>query len=244
MADIETGKKWNYDLEKQHLVTHQNIYAKDLGLWRRQCFEAMEHSGYKVEYFNAIDRGADLYQDPITQWEDSIILSCILDEHPKVKLLKEYGWYNEDEDLRGSIIYLPMYKDWTCKEIFHVEKESLVRVSYFGQTSPKDFRISDIQEDSVYGVYYICKIVPERFDNFEYITENGNHYLKKKYGRDPECDHEKKKVKDSPNIYHNEDQEAYLKGKGNEGIDVTRPYEDTKKDEYQSYSQLIMNSFK
>lgn len=236
-------KDWNYKIERQHIVPHPNIYSLDHDLNRRMANEACAHSGYKVQYFEAIEE-SDFYQDKVVTWKDAVVMDCIFDENPKVKILKELGWYNHDSEIQGQIIYLPMYKglNGLSKDIFSVKDQSLIRVSYFGQNYPVDFRITEKRMDSTYGIFWICKLAPESLDNFEYITSHGSHFLKRRDDAPEECVHDTTEDKDKDErVFQNEDQEKYLINKEVEPVSESRPkYSDIKYDERLSYSQLIM----
>jgi hypothetical protein len=251
MANVDNGHvqyrdvDWNYKLEDQNVVRQKNLFRVDVSLQRRIFWDACTHSGYKVEYFEPIEEHRDLYQDPtVESWKASVIVPCILDEHPKVKVLKEFGWFSEgDSELQAQLIYVPMYSNWETKEIFHVKDQSIFRMTYFGQNYPSDFRLTDKRMDSVYGNYWILKVSPEHMDNFYYVTDHGSHYLKRK--KDDEtvkCEHkENPEQQRDMRIYQNEDLEKYLFGKKGEGITDSTPLgKEITWDSADTYSQLIM----
>ena len=189
-----------------------------LDLVRRMSFEAMLSTGITVDFYRCNSSKSDLYQDPDCTWDPAIQVSCIFEDNPKVKILKNLGWYNEDEEIRPPIIYLPMYIDWESKKLFDVTSNSLVRVHYFGQNTPSEFRITERKMDSVYGVYWVCKLSPERLNKFEEVRINGTHFLKRK-DRDDGCIHDKEN-NDSDSDFNgdleHEDYENYLKKSNNE----------------------------
>ena len=47
----------------------------------------------------------------------------------------------------------------------------------------------DKKMDSIYGVYWVCKLAPERLDHFYVVNEKGRHFLKLKKRYYKEADH-------------------------------------------------------
>ncbi len=226
----EYMKEWNYPLESQHLSGNPKIFGRDVSLVRRMAYEAMYSTGITVEYYKCCENRPDFYQDPDCKWDSAITMGAIFEDNPKIKILKDLGWFTEDEEIRPMIIYLPMYKDWTAKDVFDIKSNSLIKVNYFGQSSPSEFRITDKRMDSVYGCYWICKLAPERLDNFYELVLNGSHYLKKKQPGDTideKCEHARNDTGLDERNYEHEDYEEYIK----KNID-----------EEDDYSSLIMNS--
>ena len=239
----ETG--WGYELEDQNLIRQKNLFRCDISLQRRLFYDACLHSGYKVEYFEAEREQRDLYYDTTVLWKESIILPCIFDDTKNIKILKNLGWFAADQEIQPNILYLPMYKKWETKEILDLQDQSLFRINYFGQNYPVDFRLSEKRRDSVYGIYWICKLAPEYLDNFYYITDHGSHYLKRKKDNTSSCEHKKsEEYKQDNRRYQNEDLEAYLFGKKGEKVSDQRPYEiqdlTSNNQEGKTYEQLIM----
>lgn len=178
MAD-EYGKIWRYPVERQHVVNNPVIFNKDIDLQRRMFWEAAQSTGILVEFYNCVYDDSDFNNDPNNLWEDKIILPIIFDDHPKVKVIKELGWFTEDDE-RPMLAYLPIYKDWTTKELLHLREQSLMRVFYYGNDMPAEFRVTDKKMDSLYGVYWVCKLAPERINEFYFVQEGGRHFLKLK----------------------------------------------------------------
>lgn len=256
MANVDNGRtqerdkdwKWWDQRGDQNFVRQDNLFRSDVSLQRRIFWDSCTHSGYKVEYFEAEEEVRDIYYDPITRWKDSIILPCIFDDSKNIKVLKNLGWYSADQEIQPTILYLSMYKHWETKEILDLKDQSLFRISYFGQRTPSDFRLTEKKMDSVYGVYWICKLAPEHLDNFYYVTDHGSHYLKRKEDKEAKCDHQYgekgEESKRDSRIYQHEDLEAYLFGKKGEEVSDQRPYDKeeftSNNQEIKTYSQLIM----
>lgn len=206
----EQDKDWRYQLESQHLSGNPIIFGKDIDLVRRMAFESFMSMGITVEYYRCWYDKKDFYQDPDCKWDDRILMHAVFEDNPRIKVLKDLGWYNEDEEIRSPIIYLPLYKDWRSKEVFDIKDNSLIKVHYFGQESPSEFRITEKKMDSVYGVNWICRLAPERLEDFFTITDNGTHYLKRKKPGDriPEtCDHDANDTHEDGRIYQHGDYE-------------------------------------
>lgn len=188
MSNEGSDRGYNFSIEPQHTSHNTRIIGRDCEIVRRQVWEAMCSVGITTYFYKCLSDKGDFYQDPNCMWAEGILLDCIFEDTPKIKLLKEYGWFTEDEEIRPQIIYLPIYSDWTTKEILDVTVNSLVKVNYFGQVTPSEFRITDKKMDSVYGCYYICKLAPERMECFEEVDKDGYKFLKV---RDSEpCNHE------------------------------------------------------
>lgn len=223
----EVDKDWRYGLESQHLSGNPKIFGKDFDLVRRMAFEAMFSVGISVEYFRCSNNTPDFYKDPNCTWDDAITMSAIFDDNPKIKIIKQLGWFTEDDEAKPILIYLPMYKDWNTKEIYQIEDNSLIRIHYFGQQEPSEFRITDKRLDSVYGIYWICKLAPERLDNFYMVTQDGTHYLKRDDTRDYEgCEHKHEENPDD-RVFQHGDYEKY-------------PEKNEKDDSEDDYSFLVM----
>lgn len=166
-------------LERQHSVHNPIIFNHDLEIQRRMFVEAATSTGVITDFYNCVSSKSDIYNDPNCLWEDAIKLPIIFDDAPKVKVLKNLGWYTEDDE-SPTLAYLPMYKDWQMKELLDVKDNSLMRIYYFGQPNPAEFRITDRKMDSIYGIHWVCKLAPERLNQFYLINDHGKHFLKKK----------------------------------------------------------------
>lgn len=199
MAD-EVGKLWRYPVERQHVVSNPTIFSRDIDIQRRMFLEAAISTGVIVDFYRCISDISDFYNDPNCRWEEPVKLPVIFDDHPKVKTLKALGWFTEDED-RPMLLYLPMYKDWTTKDLLDVRENSLIRIHYFGQNIPAEFRITEKKMDSVYGVHWACKISPERLNEFYLIEENGRHFIKRKL-REYDCAHDAVEDDDNRRYVH------------------------------------------
>ena len=141
MAD-EYGKDWRYQLERQHSVNNPIIVNEDIELQRRMFWESALHTGITVDFYNCRYEKQDFNQDLNLMWDDAIRLPVIFDDAPKVKVLKNLGWYTEDDE-RPELVYLPMYKDWMTKELLDVKENSIIRLYYFGGITTADFRVTD-----------------------------------------------------------------------------------------------------
>jgi hypothetical protein len=212
----EYDKEWNYTLENQHLSGNPKVFGKDIDIIRRMAFEAMFSTGITIDFYRCVSEVEDFYQDPNCRWDDAIQISAIFEDNPRIKVLKDLGWFSEDEEIRPPIIYLPIYKDWITKEVFDIKDNSLIRIHYFGQSSPSEFRIMEKKMDSVYGVYWVCKLAPERLDNFYMVTQDGAHYLKRSETRSDKCEHEKNDTKEDERVFNHGDYEKYVENKSDD----------------------------
>lgn len=194
----EYGKEWRYSLERQHSVHNPVIINEDIELQRRMFWESALHTGITVDFYNCKFEQQDFNQDLNLMWDDAIRLPVIFDDAPKVKVLKNLGWYTEDDE-RPELVYLPMYKDWMTKELLDVKENSIIRLYYFGGISTADFRVTDKKMDSVYGVYWVCKLAPERTNDFTMIELNGEHFLKRSEVRSRHTEYMDKQISDGYN---------------------------------------------
>lgn len=194
----EYGKEWRYSLERQHSVHNPVIINEDIELQRRMFWESALHTGITVDFYNCKFEQQDFNQDLNLMWDDAIRLPVIFDDAPKVKVLKNLGWYTEDDE-RPELVYLPMYKDWMTKELLDVKENSIIRLYYFGGISTADFRVTDKKMDSVYGVYWVCKLAPERMNDFTMIELNGEHFLKRSEARSRHTEYMDKQISDGYN---------------------------------------------
>lgn len=194
----EYGKEWRYSLERQHSVHNPVIINEDIELQRRMFWESALHTGITVDFYNCKFEQQDFNQDLNLMWDDAIRLPVIFDDAPKVKVLKNLGWYTEDDE-RPELVYLPMYKDWMTKELLDVKENSIIRLYYFGGINTADFRVTDKKMDSVYGVYWVCKLAPERMNDFTMIELNGEHFLKRSEVRSRHTEYMDKQISDGYN---------------------------------------------
>lgn len=194
----EYGKEWRYSLERQHSVHNPVIINEDIELQRRMFWESALHTGITVDFYNCKFEQQDFNQDLNLMWDDAIRLPVIFDDAPKVKVLKNLGWYTEDDE-RPELVYLPMYKDWMTKELLDVKENSIIRLYYFGGISTADFRVTDKKMDSVYGVYWVCKLAPERMNDFTMIELSGEHFLKRSEVRSRHTEYMDKQISDGYN---------------------------------------------
>lgn len=194
----EYGKEWRYSLERQHSVHNPVIINEDIELQRRMFWESALHTGITVDFYNCKFEQQDFNQDLNLMWDDAIRLPVIFDDAPKVKVLKNLGWYTEDDE-RPELVYLPMYKDWMTKELLDVKENSIIRLYYFGGISTADFRVTDKKMDSVYGVYWVCKLAPERMNDFTMVELNGEHFLKRSEVRSRHTEYMDKQISDGYN---------------------------------------------
>ena len=196
----EHNKQWRYMLERQHVVNNPVIINDDIELQRRMFYEAALSTGITVDFYNCRSEKYDLNQDLNLEWDEPIYLPVIFDDAPKVKVLKNLGWYTDDEE-KPELLYLPMYKDWTTKELLDVKENSIVRVHYYGEIQAAAFRVTDKKMDSVYGVHWVCKLAPERLNDFTMIELNGEHFLKRSEIRPRHTEYMTKQKEDG---YHEE----------------------------------------
>ena len=70
---------------------------------------------------------------------------------------------------------------------------------YFGGINTADFRVTDKKMDSVYGVYWVCKLAPERMNDFTMIELNGEHFLKRSEVRSRHTEYMDKQISDGYN---------------------------------------------
>lgn len=197
---VEVGKTWRYPMERQHIVSNPTIFSRDIDIQRRMFIEAAISTGAVVDFYRCNSDNSDFYNDSNCTWEEPVKLPVIFDDAPKVKTLKALGWFTEDDE-RPMLLFLPMYKDWVTKTLLDVRENSLVRIHYFGQDKPAEFRITEKKMDSIYGVHWACKISPERLDEFSLVEENGRHFIKRKQ-RDFECSHDTKEDDDNRRYVH------------------------------------------
>jgi len=230
----EYDRNWRYDMQRQHVVNNPIIFNDDIDIQRRMFWEAAISTGITVDFYNCCSDISDFYQDPNLKWEKPVLLPVIFDDHPKVKILKDYGWFTEDEEDRPQLVYLPMYKDWTTKELLKLNDNSLIRVHYFGQNFASEFRITDKRMDSLYGVYWVCKLAPERINVFNFIDEHGEHFLKRARRDEPDKMVGDKRVYENDqyvkNIIESDNEDTYydmiMNGKDENTVDKYKYDED------------------
>lgn len=153
------------------------IVGSDSDIIRRMFLEASEAMGCTALYHELkVKTSRDLYNDPTSLYEEPLVLEVLFDENPKVKMMKSLGWYNEDEEIRPLLIYLPIYKNQQ-RDLINVMEECLVEIVYFGINKTAIFKISSKRLDSLYGNYWVCKCVPERKVQFTYDPSDGYDFL-------------------------------------------------------------------
>ena len=154
------------------------IIGEDSEIVRRMVLEAAETMGCTALFYELKDNTytKDFYNDPNTIYKAPITLEVLFDENPKVKVLKNLGWYNEDEEIRPLLIYLPIYRN-VDKDLLNVMENCLIELVYFGVNKKASFRIQAKRLDSLFGNYWICKCCPERNIQFNPDLSDGYDYL-------------------------------------------------------------------
>lgn len=152
------------------------IVGPDSDIVRKMFLEATQAVGCTAIYHEVKTLEEDIYNDPSTEYLEPLTLDVLFDENPKVRVLKDLGWYNEDEEIRPLLIYLPIYKNLN-NEVLNVIENSLVEIVYLGINKKRTFRITTKRLDSLFGNYWICKCVPERNIQFRYDPSDGLEFL-------------------------------------------------------------------
>ena len=106
-TNIDTN--WRYNLEPQHLTNNPKIFGTDIELLRRMAFESMFSTGISVDFYQCTSDKSDFYNDPDCTWDNAVKIGANFEDNPRIKLLKDLGWYNEDEEIRPQILYLLIF---------------------------------------------------------------------------------------------------------------------------------------
>jgi hypothetical protein len=152
------------------------IIGKDSDIVRRMFLQASQAVGCTAIYHELVNVEEDLYNDPTTKYFPPVTLEVLFDENPKVKMLREFGWYNEDDEIRPLLVYLPIYKNHQ-KDLLNVQEHTLIELVYMGVSKTAWFRITAKRLDSLFGNYWICKCAPERRIEFIKDPTDGYFYL-------------------------------------------------------------------
>jgi len=152
------------------------IIGQDSDIVRRMFWESSKAVGSTAIYHELAEVRKDIYNDPTTKYCAPIVLEVLFDENPKVKMLRDFGWFNEDEEIRPLIVYLPIYRD-DQRNLLNVQEHALLELVYMGVNKTAWFRITAKRLDSLYGNYWICKCAPERKIVFIHNPKDGYDYL-------------------------------------------------------------------
>ena len=131
------------------------LFNKDTTLFRGYFKEQAKLLGIPVKYRYPIDPELNLHgRDDQLGFSEPIEMNIILDQSPKLKTLKRFGWVSENPDDKPWIAQLPydapnLQKN--CRIIFDPPTPLI---------GGKEFKITDISVDQIYPDSCYCKLAP------------------------------------------------------------------------------------
>lgn len=139
----------------------------------RQFFEEMAFlRGIEVDYIYPVDEEVSIHGQIFPEFSSVYKLNIVFESSPKVKTLKNYGWFSEDKENKPYIVYLPYNTP-------HIQTKARLKLYPIG--SGKDgkwFEITDIAEAIEYPDTYVCKIAPvfiTEKERLDYEQTNNNY---------------------------------------------------------------------
>lgn len=131
------------------------LLSPDIKLHRRYFKEMCKMLGINVLY-KSLKKGKKWtnYGEVNANYNDSILIGCIFNEHPDQQTLKKIGWVTELEE-NASIIHIPYdTPDIQVGCLFYIP-------SGIDEGKARLFRCTKIANIMVYPASIACEIIPE-----------------------------------------------------------------------------------
>lgn len=156
---------------------------EELSLLSKMQYEAAKQKGNKVSVKFVDNVELNNQHDADIDYDTLEELDIILQERPRKKVLRAYGWYNEDEEYVPILAYI-------SKENWDGENLDLLRgmqielpYNINNDNNSKIYSIAQVRAVPPKSLFWVCKLVPYRedFDNNVEDNENqddGYNYLK------------------------------------------------------------------
>lgn len=135
--------------------TLRNLIGPDIVLTRQRYDEALKLQGVKCTYQfpNLPDTNAqgeaviDSYSEPIETY-------IFLEDSPKVKTFKRYGWVVENDSNLPFLIHCSF-------NLPHVQRDSIFRFAgMYTELPDRIFRVTEISYDLVAADHLVCQVIP------------------------------------------------------------------------------------
>lgn len=98
-----------------------NISDPELELYRNFQTEFVALRGFSAKLYFIDAAFYDFASDPTAiVFQDPVACNITFEEYPNIKVLKQFGWYSEDEAQLPAIAYLPYY--FQEPESFYIDK--------------------------------------------------------------------------------------------------------------------------
>lgn len=132
--------------------------SNEHNLWELYITEATKLHGQKCKLYLIEEKVKDLNHDPNVTYKDPIDFNILFESNPK-PILKKMGWYIEDDDL-PYVAYLTSYAN--KHDRIELRKETKISIPNIQGIS--EFTISDIRGSKINPLFWICKLVPYRYN--------------------------------------------------------------------------------
>lgn len=159
--------------------------VEEHNMWITYLAESASLLGNECSIYLIKNREDDINNDPYIEYYDPVKINILFDKNPK-SILKKLGWYTEDDKL-PYIAYLTCLSD--NYKINYPQKYSLIEVpnTMINSKNSNKFVISDIKGSKINPLFWICKLVPYRYNlENEYVNispdlEDNKTFTKYKY---------------------------------------------------------------
>lgn len=145
---------------------------EDSMLFREFFKEMAMLRGISVDYIYPVDEDVSIHGQIFPEFSSIFNVNIIFDSVPKIKTLKNYGWFSEDKDDKPYIAYFPY-------DTPHIQTKARIKLYPIGsEKDGKWFEITDIHESFEYPDAYICKLAPvyiSKTSKLEYEQTNANY---------------------------------------------------------------------
>lgn len=148
------------------------LTQQDSTLFRKFFKEMAKLRGISVKYIYPVDEDVTIYAEIKPKFSSIFNLDIIFETLPKVKTLKNYGWFSENDENKPYIAYLPY-------DTPHIQTKSRIQIPTIGnEKEGKWFEITDIQQALEFPDTYICKLAPiyeTEDEQLNYSVTNNNY---------------------------------------------------------------------
>lgn len=130
------------------------LVNEDSTLFREFFSEMAALRGISVDYIYPVDEDVEIHGQIFPHFSSIFNINVVFDSTPKVKTLKNYGWFSENSDDKPYIIYFPY-------DTPHIQTKARIKLYPIGcEKDGKWFEITDISQAIEYPDTYACRVAP------------------------------------------------------------------------------------
>ena len=132
-----------------------HLIGKDIELMRKRYNEALQMQGIPCEYQFPHMAGSNPQGEPLIEaYSEYIETHIFLDNQPKVKTFRRYGWVVENDSQLPFLVHC----SW---DLPHVQKDSIFRFSgQYTDLPDRIFRVTEITYYLQAPDHLVCQVIP------------------------------------------------------------------------------------